>query len=299
MIWRDALETMGRALAHRLFSQLSEDLATINAKYRGLVGCPLCLSLFAESAIDLEPSELTDEHIIPRELGGNINTRTLTCKCCNNVHGSKLDAHLIQMLRSRDSIEGLGNRSLHGRIKVGDITVPTDIDWKASVGRMSTFGLRRFNPVQHEAMKDQLTSGSVKTINVSLNFDFIPGRANIALLRIAYLTMFREFGYSYILSQAASIIREIINSFQKYPAEIGQFVGEVGIEPGLLIEPVQLLKVRDGIAVMVVMTLVTETKRYYATFMPSPELVPESVITTLCDAAKSVTRRPPAEAQCA
>jgi hypothetical protein len=49
----------------------------------------------------------------------------------------------------------------------------------------------------------------------------------------------------------------------------------------------------------VVMTLVTETKRYYGTFMPSPELAPESVITVLCDAAKSVTRRPPAEAQCA
>lgn len=289
---------MGRALAHKLFSPLSEDLATINAKYRGFVECPLCLRLFAEEAIDLEPPQLTDEHIIPGELGGD-TTRTLTCKRCNNVHGSKIDAQLIQMLRSRDAIEGLSNRPFPGRIEIGGIEFPTDIDWKASVGKMTTFELRQFNPVQHEAMKDQLRDGSVKTIKVSLNFGFIPERINIALLRIAYLTMFREFGYNYILSPAASVVREIINSFEKCPKEIWQFVGQVGVEPGRFIEPVQLLKIRDGIAVMVVMTLVTETRRYYATFMPSPELAPESVITTLCDAAKSVTRRPPEEAQCA
>src|ERR1039458_4027444 len=170
-----------------MFSRLSADLATINAEYRGFVGCPLCLRLFAVEAIDLEPPVLTEEHIIPGELGGKVIT--LTCKICNNTHGSEIDAHLIQMLRSRDSIEGLSGRSFRGRIEIGGMTVPTDIDWQASVGKMTTFALRRFKPAVHEAIRSQMSGGKVKTFNVTLSFDFIPGRADLALLRIAYLTM--------------------------------------------------------------------------------------------------------------
>jgi hypothetical protein len=284
---------VGRLSAHKLFSKLSDDLATINVKYRGLVACPLCLRLFAEEGIDIEEPELTEEHIIPRELGGNI--KTLTCKLCNNLHGSQIDAHLVQMLRSRDSIEGLSNRPFRGRIEIAGMRVPTNIDWKASVGKMTTFGLRQFKPAVHEAIREKMRSGIVKTMNVTLIFDFIPGRANIGLLRIAYLAMFREFGYGYILSPAAAAIRGIINTFDKCPAEVGRFVGQVGGQPERFGKPLQLLKIRGGIAIMVVATLVTETKRYYAAFMPSPELPPESVIATLCDAAQSVTRRPSLE----
>jgi hypothetical protein len=118
-------------------------------------------------------------------------------------------------------------------------------------------------------------------------------RADIALLRIAYLAMFREFGYRYILSPAASVIREIINSFDQCPMGIGKFIGQVrGGEPERFGKSLQLLKIQGGIAIMVVMTLVTETKRYNAALMPSPELPPKSVIATLCGAAKSVSGQP-------
>jgi hypothetical protein len=284
---------VGRASAHKLFSRLSEDLATIKVEYRGLVGCPLCLRLFAKEAIDVEPPQLTEEHIIPGELGGKIIT--LTCKNCNNTHGSEIDAHLIQMLRSRDSIEGLSDRPFRGRIEIGGMSVPTNIDWKASVGKMTTFALRRFRPTVHEVIRSQLRSGNVKAINVKLSFGYIPGRADLALLRIAYLTIFREFGCRYILSPAASVIRDAISSYEKCPADIGKFVGQVRGEPERFGTPLQLLKIQGGIAIMVVMTLLTETKRYYAAFMPSPELSPESVIATLCDAAKSVGHRPSRE----
>ena len=287
---------MGRTSAHKLFPRVSEDLAGLDGEYRGLVGCPLCLRLFPEEAIDLEPPELTEEHIIPGELGGRIPT--LTCRHCNNTHGSEIDAHLIQMMRSRDSIEGLSHRPFRGRIEIAGMTVPTDIDWKASVGEMTTFAMRPFKAAVHEAIRAEMLAGNVTTLNVTLSYDFIPGRANIALLRIAYLMMFRKLGYRYILSPAASVIREIIRSFEKCPVEISEFVGEVGSDAAQFAEPIHFLPIKDGIAVMVVITLITETKRHYAAFMPSPELSPESVIATLCDAAKSVTRRSPAETQC-
>jgi hypothetical protein len=261
------------------------------------MGCPLCLRLLPEEAIDLEPPELTEEHIIAGELGGNMTT--LTCRRCNNTHGSEIDAHLIQMMRSRDSIEGLSDRPFRGRIEIAGMTVPTDIDWKASVGQTTTFALRPFKPAVHEAIRSEMMGGRVKTLNVTLSFDFIPGRTNIALLRIAYLAMFRALGYRYILSPSVSVIRNVINSFEMCPLEVAHFVGQIGGEPQRSGKQIQLIPIRDGIAILVVIPLVTSITRYYAAFMPGPELPPESVITTLCDAAKSMVRRPRAEPQCA
>jgi hypothetical protein len=80
--------------------------------------------------------------------------------------------------------------------------------------------------------------------------------------------MFREFGYRYILSPAASVIRDIVSSYEKCPTEIGKFVGQVGGEPERFGTPLQLLKIQGGVAIMVVMALLTETRRYYAAFMP-------------------------------
>jgi hypothetical protein len=67
--------------------------------------------------------------------------------------------------------------------------------------------------------------------------------------------MFREFGYRYILSPASSVIRDIISSYEKCPAEIGKFVCQVGGGPERFGTPLQLLKIQGGIAIMVVMTL--------------------------------------------
>ena len=39
-----------------------------------LYGCPLCLRPFTEEAIDLEPPQLTEEHIIPRERAENYHS---------------------------------------------------------------------------------------------------------------------------------------------------------------------------------------------------------------------------------
>jgi len=60
------------------------------------------------------------------------------------------------------------------------MTVPTDINWKASVGKLTTLALRRFKPAVHEAIQSQLRGGNVKTINVTLSFDFIPDRAEFS-----------------------------------------------------------------------------------------------------------------------
>ncbi|OFW32733.1 MAG: hypothetical protein A3J28_07880 [Acidobacteria bacterium RIFCSPLOWO2_12_FULL_60_22] len=283
---------MPRERAHRLFSQLSVDLAKITADYPAQVLCPLCLTPFTKEAIDLEEPDLTEEHIIPEKLGGTLVT--LTCKRCNNTYGSKVEAHLVQMLRSHDSLKGTSNRPLRGRMEIGGMTVPADIEWKAA--ETTTIRLRPFKPAVHEAIKKHLRDGTDE-INLNLNFRYIPLRSYVAVFRIAYLAMFRELSYGYILSRAAGAVREIIARFENAPEQLGDIVGEAKNMSPAPTEPLQFYAVRGGIAVMVVITLLADTKRHYVTFMPSPELAPEMVLETLLAAAQTVGKGRPAKDQ--
>jgi len=105
---------MARERAHCIFAELSDDLARKTANLFNRVLCPLCLQAYSEDVIDLEEPELTEEHIIPESLGGKLVT--LSCKSSNSTHGSKLDSHLVQMMRSQDSLAGSGTLPLKGRI---------------------------------------------------------------------------------------------------------------------------------------------------------------------------------------
>jgi hypothetical protein len=234
----------------------------------------------------MEEPDLTEEHIIPKELGGRLVT--LTCKDCNNSHGHEIDAHLIQMLRALDSVAGIGRKPLRGRIQMKGITVPTDVDWKASVQEVTTFRLRRFNPAVHEAIQQHMRDGEVESFKITLSLDYIPARACLGVLRIAYLVMFRELGYSYILSSAARVVREMLKQYANPPTEVSRLAIEVGEVTPTPAEPWQLYAVGGGIAIMVLITLRADTKRIYATFMPSPELSASKVLEVLADAAKSI-----------
>jgi hypothetical protein len=273
---------MPRERAHALFLKLSGDLAKLPGSEPGKILCPLCLNQFTEEAIDLPEPELTEEHIIPGELGGTLVT--LTCKRCNNTHGSEIDAHLVQRLRSDDIITGAGSRFLKGSIEIAGMRVPTDIEWNISKQEATTFRLRQFDPAVHDAIRKALHDGDVKTFNVNMSFDYIPLRSWVAVFRIAYLAMFRTFGYPYILSPAGGVVREIISHFENAPEQLGQIVAEVRNVSPEPTDPLQLFAV--GGAVMVLISLLADTKRYFITFMPHPEIQPDKVLDSLLAAAE-------------
>ena len=114
---------MSAERAHHSFSALAADLARFTPEYPGKILCPLCLTPYAEEALDLDEPLLTEEHIIPGELGGRIVT--LSCKACNSTHGAKIDHHLIELVRSRDTAEGKGTRPFRGQLEIAGMTVPT------------------------------------------------------------------------------------------------------------------------------------------------------------------------------
>jgi hypothetical protein len=96
-----------------LFDQYSWNLALYLPEWKERFACPLCLRLFTRAEID----QLSVEHIVPSSIGGNV--LTLTCTECNNRHGSKLDAHLINRLRAEDKLTGRNPSGLRGVVTTG------------------------------------------------------------------------------------------------------------------------------------------------------------------------------------
>ena len=98
--------------------------------------------------------------------------------------------------------------------------------------------------------RQTLTSGNVDKINMELRLDYIPNNAYLAVLRIAYLAMFREVGYKYVLAPAADVIRKLIASFPDPQADLGRIVAEAKNVSPPSAEPLQFfddLFVRLGV----------------------------------------------------
>jgi hypothetical protein len=103
--------------------------------------------------------------------------------------------------------------------------------------------------------------------------------------------MFTQWGYRFILSSAADVVRRIVMDHEKPPAELEQLVlRNVSPLPSV---PLQLVRLKDDTAILVVVTLVVADgiSHYYGAVMPNPSLEPDEVIRTLCSAATVLRER--------
>lgn len=203
-------------LSERLFDTYATDLSAALSQQSDYVECPLCMTRFTRD--DLRTRAVTDEHIIARRLGSRLRhqtwgkLRTLTCRRCNNRDGTKLDAHLIKWVRSEDILAGLTDEPLDIRFIVGDTDIGADLYLSAS-GKPSIKVIgdrKRSNPKMQEASGRAFEEGE-KKFKVAVNLGYSTLNLNVALLRIAYLLMFRYFGYHYIRQENVRRVREQIS----------------------------------------------------------------------------------------
>ena len=276
---------MPRKRAHDLFGQLTRDLARITDDFPDKVLCPLCMSPFSEEAIDSEPPELTLEHIVSELLGEEIFT--LSCKSCNNTHGSKVDSHLIQMLRCKDAIVGIGTQPFRGFIEVAGNQIPVHF----SIADL-TFKVIGAHPHVLSEVHQAMGGDHVDAMEFMFRLGYIRGRAYLALLRIAYLAMFKAFGYEYILSPAAGVIRNIIGEFESPPSELSSLLAELTNISPVPKSPLQLMHVPSAKVTVVVMKLTTETERYYAGLMPDHDVGEDKALEILINARGLLQRYP-------
>jgi hypothetical protein len=199
-----------------LFNLYAANLSIHRPEYHDVFVCPLCEGVFDRSSLDDKENGPTVEHCIPGALRGKF--LTLTCKQCNNTGGTNLDAHLVRRLEADDFLSGLGESLMDANLTIeghrvrgsvlirggGKPSIETHVIHKAT------------NPAKLKAANEVLASGKVGVEGTfSFNLRYNPRRARVALMRSAFLLMFRQFGYEYVLYASADVVRRQVLQYQE------------------------------------------------------------------------------------
>lgn len=245
---------------NRLFWELAADYQKFRAAKVDTVACPLCLAEYDLANI----ADLTREHIVPSKLGGR--SETLTCRKCNNTQGSRLDSHLITLMKSMDAIEGTepirtsfgsDKRKIAAELLLGAGT-PDDPSTIRIVGPASNMGA-----VQD--LRNSMRDGS--TLDFRMNFSYIPERYFRAAFRAAFLSVFKVEGYQDALSLGAEQIPSVLGtSVPVLEKVVLEAFPERDPETDLLVMPVSFSDIGECYAVL--LRLRTKRTRYLTVFLP-------------------------------
>jgi len=205
----------------RLFKTFSQNLEWVkegtnnftNVEFTDGYMCPICLKLFPiQNLYERNQNDLTLEDVPPASLGGK--PITLTCRDCNSKSGHQLDIDLLERLLELDFGMWLPGSKVDTRFKIGENemagsfgiepngTIRIDLQPKRShpkqagkfLGDLITTHKMPLNPFNI----DKVLEGTKMSFTQRLTSD--EHRAEIALLRIAYLLAFCTFGYGLILN---------------------------------------------------------------------------------------------------
>lgn len=160
--------------------------------------CPLC---WQETPYD----DLSVEHIVPGSVGGK--QTTLTCRRCNNDHCRDLDAHLAQYQRIADAFQGHG--TLKTKLNINGHDMIASLEWGNGYKDFHVVG-KATNPAASDASQKAFADGNVSHLNVTLYFNYIKNNFQTAVLRAAYLVLFKCFGYEYAHHEIVQAIRRRI-----------------------------------------------------------------------------------------
>jgi hypothetical protein len=164
--------------------------------------CPVCLSPFTIDA--LVDGRLSSEHVPPESLGGR--ELVLTCKCCNNSAGAKLDADAAVKELVLSAMAGTREHRERVKATVGDFSVNAEVH--LSGGSYSLVVPQHVNkPGTADELKTVARAGSSITVQYRR---FSELGAKISWFRAAYLALFAAAGYAFALDPAMEIVRRQI-----------------------------------------------------------------------------------------
>lgn len=201
----------------RLFEKYSTNLELVDRRFEGKYVCPICLSVFKhESVFGPEPL-LTVEHCIPNRLGRRLPV--LTCSKCNSTAGHKTDDELHKRVRFEDAWKPTDGKKIHAFMEFEGEQVAVDFRRTAKDGRPKIEAVIK-SKGSSDASIDRLKQKIEEKIQENVDFEFklkfntkvVPNllRSHIALLKSAYLLMFRHFGYGYIYTSHLDLVRQQI-----------------------------------------------------------------------------------------
>ena len=176
-----------------LFRSMAADLSGVLPMKQNVILCPLCLEEFGEH--DINPDTLSEEHVIPQSAGGKLTT--ITCKKCNNTAGTDLESHFSRAFRIERARRGEGE--ITGKLKMrGGVSAPTRTTFTEQ-------GLHiNVDPKSPYAANDllqrfrQYAAGEREaTFTLDSNVDGV--KLSAAIVKMAYLALFKDWGYKYAL----------------------------------------------------------------------------------------------------
>ena len=264
----------------KLFERFATELTGMQPERCNTVLCPLCTCSFSRSDLtQRDENHLTLEHILPGAIGGQ--WKTLTCKRCNNTHGSALDGHLVRMIDAHNWADGDGS-TLKGRFGIDGIEVPMKLTWGAG-DSPNTIAIPGASGTTLADLKARMsTLGDGDQLKIHLNFDYIPSRAQRALVRIAYLTLFQTCGYQYVLSEAGKRIRSLIDGHDD--AQLRQFTPELrDIEETSITNPVIITPIGTIAHLIIVRIAAAKRTCHYGVLLPSSSVPAERIASVLSE----------------
>lgn len=186
--------------------------------------CPLCLRVFEKQHLH---TNLTFDHNPPRALGGK--SGVLTCKDCNSKSGIQLDAHLLKVLMENDFRARLPHSKMRTKIESNGNQITADVEVDGN-GKMSINLLKQYsNPKDYDKIMNGGSLVYVSQQPITCSKPLPPGftevsatvknpenadvrRAEVTLLKIAYLRAFELFGYGFIIHPFLPVVQDqIIN----------------------------------------------------------------------------------------
>lgn len=254
-----------KAIARKLFRAMSTDIATVCPEITAEVACPLCMRRFTVDSI--EDGRLSLEHVIPSALGGNVVT--LTCTKCNNTDGTELDRNLVSAMQALDGFEGRGaglNAVWHN--PTGHVVA--NVDWRVGTGEATSIKIvgKASNTAGIDAIRAQLCDGA--EFALTFNLGFVPEKYWRAAFRSAYLAAFERFGYAYLVSDNARLVREVLDGTNAAPATILQAFPELEPQKQTFIIPIR----GKWPGIVVILRLRSAVARYLAVLLPGREWTP-------------------------
>ena len=164
--------------------------------------CPICYRAFDSKCLDQTlDNPLTLEHTPIDSLGGK--ALILTCKQCNNRSGENLD----KLLKMGSDQTGGGEYQIKMSLE-GSNLYETMMTVDIEEGKSKKVNIS--HPKKHPYADRQIEKlkGNWEGVKIEVTFE-VPNeeKFNAVLLRTAYLLAFQHFGYSYLFSEGAKIIR--------------------------------------------------------------------------------------------
>ncbi|MBD0403244.1 HNH endonuclease [Flammeovirga sp. EKP202] len=159
-------------------------------------------------------NHLSEEHVPQNALGGKVIV--LTCKDCNNDYGQNVDHHLVNGFKFENYFKFKQGEKYARQINNGGVIVNAEVELiKEDTLDVKIYDSKkkRFNPPSTIKNFTSTTSQGQTQYLVTPEKNFDDDKADIAILKNAYLMLFEKIGRKVIQSRSYTSVRRQLNNY--------------------------------------------------------------------------------------